>query len=134
MALAAGTTLGPYEILSLIGVGGMGEVYRARDTRLKRDVAIKVLLTAVANDPERLMRFSREAQVLASLDHPNIARIHGLEESAGIRAIVMELVEGPTLADRIDGRAILTRKHCKSPDRSSMRWRPRTSRASSTAI
>jgi serine/threonine protein kinase/Tol biopolymer transport system component len=85
----------------------MGEVYRARDTRLKRDVAIKVLLTAVANDPERLIRFSREAQVLASLDHPNIARIHGLEESAGIRAIVMELVEGSTLADRIvDGRAI----------------------------
>ncbi len=81
MALQPGSTLGPYEILSLIGAGGMGEVYRARDTRLKRDVAIKILLTAVANDPERLMRFSREAQVLASLDHPNIARIHGLEES-----------------------------------------------------
>jgi serine/threonine protein kinase len=105
MALQPGSTLGPYEILSLIGAGGMGEVYRARDTRLKRDVAIKILLTTVANDPERLMRFSREAQVLASLDHPNIARIHGLEESGGIRAIVMELVDGPTLADRIAGRA-----------------------------
>jgi serine/threonine protein kinase/dipeptidyl aminopeptidase/acylaminoacyl peptidase len=105
MGLLPGSTLGPYEIVSLIGAGGMGEVYRARDTRLKRDVAIKILLTAVANDPERLLRFSREAQVLASLDHPNIARIHGLEDSGGIRAIVMELVEGPTLADRIDGRA-----------------------------
>jgi eukaryotic-like serine/threonine-protein kinase len=106
MALQPGSTLGPYEVLSLIGAGGMGEVYRARDTRLNRDVAIKVVLPAVAADPERLMRFSREAQVLASLDHPNIARIHGMEESGGVRAIVMELVEGPTLADRIDGGAI----------------------------
>src|SRR4051794_35462867 len=79
----------------------MGEVYRARDTKLNRDVAIKVLLPAVANDRDRLARFSREAQVLASLNHPNIAHIHGLEESAGTRALVMELVEGPTLAQRI---------------------------------
>ena len=79
----------------------MGEVYRARDTKLNRDVAIKVLLPAVANDPDRLGRFSREAQVLASLNHPNIAQIHGLEESDGTRALVMELVDGPTLAERI---------------------------------
>src|SRR5437870_2763225 len=79
----------------------MGEVYRAHDTKLNRDVAIQVLLPAVANDPERLARFSREAQLLASLNHPHIAHIHGLEESSGVRALVMELVDGPTLADRI---------------------------------
>jgi len=101
LPLIAGTRLGPYEILSALGVGGMGEVYRARDTKLNRDVAIKVLLPAVANDRDRLARFSREAQVLASLNHPNIAHIHGLEESVGTPALVMELVEGPTLAARI---------------------------------
>jgi serine/threonine-protein kinase len=101
LPLIPGTRLGPYEIVSALGVGGMGEVYRARDTKLNRDVAIKVLLPAVANDPDRLARFSREAQVVASLNHPNIAHIHGLEESDGTRALVMELVEGPTLADRI---------------------------------
>ena len=79
MTLTAGTRLGPYEIMSALGAGGMGEVYRARDTKLNRDVAIKVLLPAVANDPDRLARFSREAQVLASLNHPNIAAIYGLE-------------------------------------------------------
>jgi eukaryotic-like serine/threonine-protein kinase len=99
--LDPGVRVGPYEILSALGVGGMGEVYRARDAKLNRDVAIKVLLPAVANDPDRLARFGREAQVLASLNHPNIAYIHGIEESDGTRALVMELVEGPTLADRI---------------------------------
>ena len=101
MPLSAGTRLGSYEILSALGAGGMGEVYRARDTKLHRDVAIKVLLPAVADDPDRLARFSREAHVLASLNHPNIAHIHGLEDSSSVRALVMELVEGPTLADRI---------------------------------
>jgi serine/threonine-protein kinase len=101
MALTVGTYLGSYEILSALGAGGMGEVYRARDPKLNRDVAIKVLLPAVANDPERLARFRREAQVLASLNHPNIAHVHGLEDSHGVCAIVMELVDGPTLADRI---------------------------------
>jgi eukaryotic-like serine/threonine-protein kinase len=101
MALAPRTRLGQYEILSALGAGGMGEVFRARDAKLNRDVAIKVLLPAVANDPDRLARFSREAQVLASLNHPNIAHIYGVEESDGARALVMELVEGPTLADRI---------------------------------
>ena len=106
MALAAGTRLGPYEITAQIGVGGMGEVYRATDTKLKRDVAVKVLPSHVAADPERLARFQREAEVLASLNHPNIAAIYGLEEADSTKALVMELVEGPTLADRIARGAI----------------------------
>jgi Tol biopolymer transport system component len=103
MALSPGTRLGPYEILSPLGAGGMGEVYRARDTKLGREVAIKVLSELFAADPERLARFSREAQVLASLNHPNIAHIHGLEDSGGTFALVLELVEGQTLAERIAG-------------------------------
>jgi eukaryotic-like serine/threonine-protein kinase len=106
MALTPGTRLGPYEILSPLGAGGMGEVYRARDTTLGREVALKILPEAFAADPERLARFQREAQLLASLNHPNIAAIYGLEESAGVRALVLELVEGPTLADRIAQGAI----------------------------
>jgi len=94
-------SIGPYLINSLLGVGGMGEVYRARDTKLNRDVAIKILPAAFASDPERLARFKREAQVLASLSHPNIAAIHGFEDSDGVHALVLELVEGPALADRI---------------------------------
>ena len=101
MSLTPCTRLGPYEIVSAIGAGGMGEVYRARDMRLKRDVAIKILPQSFASDPDRLARFQREAEVLASLSHPNIAGIYGLEESNGIRALVMELVEGETLADHI---------------------------------
>jgi serine/threonine protein kinase len=101
MALFVGTKLGPYEILAAIGAGGMGEVYRARDSKLGRDVALKVLPEAFARDAERLARFRREARVLASLDHPNIATIHGLEDSGATPALVMQLVEGPTLADRI---------------------------------
>src|SRR6202171_457792 len=93
MALAGGTKLGQYEILALIGKGGMGEGYPARDTTLDRDVAIKVLPAALAQDPERLARFEREAKVLAALNHPNIAQIYGLEQ----RALVMELVSGETL-------------------------------------
>jgi eukaryotic-like serine/threonine-protein kinase len=92
MTLAAGTRLGAHEILGPIGAGGMGEVYRARDTKLNRDVAIKVLPEALASDGERLARFTREAQTLASLNHTNIAHIHGLEESGGVFALVMELV------------------------------------------
>jgi Tol biopolymer transport system component len=101
MHLVPGTRLGPHEILGPIGAGGMGEVYRARDTRLNRDVAIKVLPESLARDPDRLSRFEREAKVLAALNHPNIAHIHGVEDSAGVPALVMELVEGETLADRI---------------------------------
>jgi eukaryotic-like serine/threonine-protein kinase len=99
--LTPGSRLGPYEVQALIGQGGMGEVYRATDIRLKRDVALKVLPSTFAADADRLARFEREAQVLASLNHPHIAQIHGLEESDGARALVMELVDGPTLADRI---------------------------------
>ena len=101
MTLSAGTRLGPHEIFGMLGAGGMGEVYRARDTRLKRDVALKILSESFARDSDRLARFQLEAEVLASLNHPNIAAIYGLEEQNGIRALVMELVEGPTLADRI---------------------------------
>jgi serine/threonine protein kinase len=121
MSLAAGTRVGVYEIVGLIGAGGMGEVYRARDGRLQRDVALKVLPDAFAADRDRLARFQREAQVLASLNHPNIAGIYGFEEqsdvasgfsgpsgvegSRTIRALVLELVEGPTLADLLQRRA-----------------------------
>jgi len=109
MSLSAGTRIGPYEVIGLIGEGGMGEVYRARDAKLNRDVALKVLPAVLADDPDRLARFQREAQVLGALNHPNIAHIHGFEDSpstgsghSGVtHAIVMELVEGPTLADRI---------------------------------
>jgi eukaryotic-like serine/threonine-protein kinase len=101
MPLSAGTRLGAYEIGSALGAGGMGEVYRARDAKLNRDVALKVLPELFACDPDRLARFKREAQVLASLNHPNIAAIYGLEESNGVQALVLELVEGPTLADRV---------------------------------
>jgi eukaryotic-like serine/threonine-protein kinase len=99
--LTAGSRIGSYEVVALLGAGGMGEVYRARDTRLKRDVALKILPESFAADPDRLARFQREAEVLAALNHPNIAHVYGLEESNGTRAIVMELVEGETLADRI---------------------------------
>jgi serine/threonine protein kinase/Tol biopolymer transport system component len=101
-----GECIGPYQLASRIGAGGMGEVYQARDTTLNRQVAIKVLLPAVASDPDRLARFRREARVLASLNHPHIAQIHGFEDAGGVHALVMELVEGPTLADRIVSGAI----------------------------
>ncbi|MGH9715591.1 MAG: protein kinase domain-containing protein, partial [Candidatus Acidiferrales bacterium] len=105
MTLTAGTKLGAYEILAAIGAGGMGEVYRARDSKLGRDVALKVLPEAFARDSERMARFQREAKLLASLNHPNIAAIFGLEDSGTTHALVMELVEGPTLAERISGSA-----------------------------
>src|SRR5579863_5009660 len=101
MVLVSGTKLGSYEIQSALGSGGMGEVYRASDTKLKREVALKVLPELFANDAQRAARFEREAQLLASLNHSHIAHLHGLEEVNGIRALVMELVEGPTLAERI---------------------------------
>src|SRR5207244_8780251 len=106
--ISLNTTIAQYTIVSKIGEGGMGEVYRARDTKLGRDVAIKILPEAFAQDSDRLARFKREAQVLASLNHPNIASIYGLEESNGFMALAMELVEGPTLADQIAGGPIAT--------------------------
>ena len=101
MSLEVGARLGHYAVTTKIGEGGMGEVWQATDTKLKRQVALKILPEAFSADPERLARFQREAEVLASLNHPNIGHIYGLEEADGIRALVLELVEGPTLADRI---------------------------------
>ena len=101
MSLTLGDRLAHYDVTALIGEGGMGQVYQATDTKLNRQVALKILPEAFATDPDRLARFQREAQVLASLNHPNIAQIHGIEEQEGTRALVLELVEGPTLADRI---------------------------------
>lgn len=102
MSLAPGTRLGSYEVAAQIGAGGMGEVYRARDIKLNRDVALKVLPESFLQDADRVARFQREAQVLASLNHPNIASIYGVEGTGSTQALVMELVEGPTLADRSD--------------------------------
>src|SRR5579862_4298096 len=101
MALASGSKFGPYEVVQPLGAGGMGEVYRARDSKLGRDVALKVLPDIFARDSERMARFGREAKVLAALDHSNIASIYGLEDSGNTHALVMQLAEGPTLADRI---------------------------------
>ncbi len=101
MPLTLGSRLAHYDVTALIGEGGMGQVYQATDTKLNRQVALKILPEAFASDPDRLARFQREAQVLASLNHPNIAQIHGIEEDEGTRALVLELVEGPTLAERI---------------------------------
>ena len=101
MALSPGTRLGHYDVTTLLGEGGMGQVWQATDTQLNRQVALKILPDAFAADPDRLARFTREAQILASLNHPNIAAIYGIEEADGTRALVLELVEGPTLADRI---------------------------------
>ncbi len=103
MAIEAGSRLGHYEILSSLGAGGMGEVYRAKDMKLGREVAIKLLLEEVSQDAERLARFEREARVLASLNHNNIATLHGFEHEDETSFLVMEVVEGETLADRISG-------------------------------
>ncbi len=106
MALAPGVRLGPYAIVSALGAGGMGEVWRARDTKLGREVAIKTLPEAFAADPDRRARFEREAKLLASLNHPNIGTIHGLEDADGTTVLILELVEGDTLAKRIQRGAI----------------------------
>ena len=106
ISMPAGTRIGSYELGASLGIGGMGVVYRARDTKLQRDVAVKVILPAAVGDVERVMRFKREAHVLASLNHPNIAQVYGIEETDGAPAIVMELVEGATLADRVSRGAI----------------------------
>src|SRR5262245_57586343 len=108
MSLSAGTRIGSYEIESRLGAGGMGEVYRARDTKLGRDVAIKILPDGVSGDPERLRRFEREAQTLAALNHPNIAQIYGVEETRDSRALIMELVPGATLDEIVSGGPVPT--------------------------
>src|SRR5262245_60529128 len=101
MPLSAGTRLGTYEIVGPLGAGGMGEVYRARDTRLGRDVALKIIPEVFANEPDRVARFEREARALAALQHPNIASLFGFEETGGRRTLVMELVEGVDLSQRV---------------------------------
>src|SRR5262244_842831 len=101
MSIDVGTRLGSLEITALLGKGGMGEVYRARDTKLKREVAIKILPDDLSRDPDRVSRFQREAEVLASLNHPNIAAIYDVQEANGSRFLILELIEGETLADRI---------------------------------
>src|SRR5438876_2539733 len=112
--LTAGTRVGPYEIVSWLGAGGMGEVYRARDTKLHREVALKTLPPHLARQPERLARLKQEARILASLNHPGIATLHGLEESeGGVPVLVMELVEGETLAERLRRGALPLREAVK---------------------
>ncbi|MSO46080.1 MAG: hypothetical protein EXQ59_04860 [Acidobacteria bacterium] len=122
LALTPGTRLGVYEVTAQIGVGGMGEVYHATDTKLKRQVAIKILPPSLAADHDRLARFQREAEVLASLNHPNIAAIYGLEESGGMTALVMELVEGPTIEDMLAPGSRLPAPGCR---RNGAAWRTR---------
>ena len=133
MPLSIGDKLGHYEIVSLLGKGGMGEVYRARDTKLKREVALKVLPEAFARSPDRMARFQREAEVLASLNHPNIAQIYGVAESDNARALVMELVEGESprgpmpfdeawkIASQIGRRAGIRARQGHHPSRSQAR-------------
>jgi serine/threonine protein kinase len=121
--LSIGHCIGPYQIVAKLGAGGMGEVYLAHDTQLGREVAIKIVPPVFASDPDRLARFEREARLLGSLNHPHIATVHGLEPFASSHALVMELVEGPTLADRI-----------ALPARLQRRSRLRTKKGSSTAI
>ena len=134
MPVTIGTRFGSYEILSLLGAGGMGEVYRARDAKLGRTIAIKVLPDALASDPDRLARFEREAKVLASLNHPHIAALYGFEEAEGRHLLVMELVEGETLAERLMRGPMTVDEALESRSRSPMRSSPRTRRASSIAI
>ena len=134
LTLTPGARLGPYEILSALGVGGMGEVYRARDTKLDRDVAIKVLPEAFALDADRLARFEREAKALASLNHPNIAQVFGLEHANGAHAIAMELVEGEDLSAHIARGPMPLPTRCRSRNRLRTHSKPRTSKGSSIAI
>jgi serine/threonine protein kinase len=132
--MMVGSTFGQYRIAAKLGEGGMGEVYRARDTRLDRDVALKILPALFAADPERLSRFEREAKTLASLNHPHIAQIYGIERAGAVHALAMELVEGDDLSDRIARGAIPLEDALIIRVRSPMRSRPRTSRASSIGI
>ena len=140
LAPMTGRSLAGYHLEALLGAGGMGEVYRARDPKLGRDVAIKILPRAFTSDPDRLARFEREARMLAALNHPNICAIYGVEEADGIRFLILELVEGSTLADKLAPSSSLPpravglpfRRLCSSRGRSSMRSRWRMRRASST--
>ena len=135
LALTPGTRLGVYEVTAQIGEGGMGQVYRATDTKLNRQVAIKILPPSFAADPDRLARFQREAEVLASLNHPNIAAIYGLEESGGMHRPRDGTGRGRrSVRSASRGEPSRSMKHCRSPSRSPRPWKRRTSRASSIAI
>ena len=133
MPLEVGSTLGPYEVLSAIGAGGMGEVYKAHDTKLDRDVALKILPDAFVNDPERLARFQREAKVLASLNHPNIAAIYGLEDEGTPPPWSSNTSKGRRCRIGSPEARSRSTRPSPSPARSPRRSKPRTSRASSTA-
>jgi eukaryotic-like serine/threonine-protein kinase len=133
MALATGTKLGPYEIVAPAGAGGMGEVYRARDARLNRDVAVKVLPAVFARDPDRLRRFEQEAQTVAALNHPNILAIHDFGEHEGSPYIVTEFLEGETLRERLHAGPYLYARRLNLPSRSRAGWQQRTRKASSIA-
>ena len=124
MALQVGDRLGHYDVTALIGEGGMGQVWQATDTQLNRQVALKILPDAFAADPDRLARFKREAQILASLNHPNIAAIYGIEEADGTRALVLELVDGPTLAVRVGVGARLLRRRPSGRGAPLASWTP----------
>src|ERR1039458_1263716 len=128
MPLSSGTRLGPYEIQSPLGAGGMGEVYRATDTKLGREVPLKVLPAEMAHDPERLARFRREAKALAQLDHPNIVTIHSVEECDGVHFLTMQLVEGQPLDRLIPTGGLRSSKSSRLPVRWVMRWRRRMRR------
>ena len=133
MSLSVGARLGHYAVTAKLGEGGMGEVWEATDTKLNRQVALKILPEAFATDPDRLARFHREAQVLASLNHPGIAAIYGIEEAAGTRALVLELVEGPTPPTGSRRGRFPWMRRCRLRSRSPRRWRRRTRPASFTA-
>jgi eukaryotic-like serine/threonine-protein kinase len=129
-----GTHLGPYEIQSAVGAGGMGEVYRARDTRLDRVVAIKVLLPSVASDPQRQERFDREARAISSLNHPHICTLYDVGHAGGIDYLAMELLDGQTLADRIAKGPLPLNRRSSTPRRLPTRSRRHTGEGSSIAI
>lgn len=134
MALAGGTRLGPYEITAPLGAGGMGEVYKATDTRLGRTVAIKVLPAHVSDDPALKARFEREAKTLSSLNHPHICTIHDVGSQDGTDFLVMEYLEGETVAERFKEGHSRSPKRSRMPSRSRMRWTRLIGRASSTGI
>ena len=129
-----GRQVGPYTIQAQLGAGGMGEVYRARDSTLGRDVAIKIFPRVFSTDPDRRARFDREARMLAALNHPHIGAIYGVEDSDGVRALVLELVEGDTLAERLARGPSRSARRCASRGRSPTRSKRRTRKASFTAI
>jgi serine/threonine protein kinase len=134
MPLSAGTRLGPYEVVGTLGAGGMGEVYRARDTRLRREVAIKVLPDSFASDVDRLLRFEQEARAVGALSHPNILAVHDIGAQSGIHYIVTELLDGETLREKLSNGALPTRRATDYALQIAQGWRRRTRRVLSTEI